>query len=75
MILGKDETQDNAVPRLALGIIDAAHAIGISQRSLYQMTKDGQVPHIRLPGPRGRVLYPVDTLREWLQRLAATPGA
>ncbi len=54
-------------PCLAMRVREAAKAIGISERTLWQRTEDGYVPHIR----RGKiVLYPVDALRDWLQRQA-----
>jgi len=59
-----------AQPPLALRPREAAKAIGISERTLWTLTKRGQVPHLRL----GRsVLYPVDLLREYLRR-QSTPG-
>jgi excisionase family DNA binding protein len=54
-------------PCLSMRAREAAKAIGISQRTLWQWTEDGYVPHIR----RGKVvLYPVDALRDWLRRQA-----
>lgn len=51
--------------KLALRPKDAAVAIGISERMLFELTKNGQVPHRRI----GRaVVYPVDLLREWMNR-------
>jgi len=51
---------------------EAAKAIGISERTLWQWTEDGYVPHVR----RGKVvLYPVDALRDWLQRQARDGGS
>ncbi|MEJ2705938.1 MAG: helix-turn-helix domain-containing protein [Sedimentisphaerales bacterium] len=51
-------------PCLAMRAKEAAKAIGISERTLWQWTEDGYVPHIR----RGKVvLYPVDALRDWLR--------
>lgn len=52
---------------LALRPVQAAKALGISERSLWQLTHDGHVPHLKL----GRVtLYPVDQLRVWLKVLS-----
>jgi excisionase family DNA binding protein len=51
-------------PCLAMRPREAAKAIGVSERTLWQWTDDGYVPHIR----RGKVvLYPVDALRDWLR--------
>ena len=52
-----------ALPVLALRPREAAKALGISPRTLWTLTTQGHVPHLRL----GRaVLYPVDSLREFL---------
>ena len=49
---------------LALRAPDAARALGVSERTLWTMTRAGEIPHVRL----GRVIvYPVDELREWLR--------
>ncbi len=51
-------------PCLAMRAREAAKALGVSERTLWDWTDKGQVPHIR----RGRVvLYSVDALRQWLQ--------
>jgi excisionase family DNA binding protein len=50
---------------------EAAKALGISERLLWEWTNKGVVPHVRL----GKViLYPVDSLREWLKEQAQTAG-
>ena len=46
---------------------EAAKALGISERLLWEWTDRGAVPHVRLGKA---ILYPVDSLREWLQRQA-----
>lgn len=52
-------------PRLALAPKDAAKAIGIGQRKLWELTADrtSGIPHIRLGR---RIVYPVRELTEWL---------
>ncbi len=51
--------------KLALRPRDAAVAIGISERMLFDLTKNGEIPHRRI----GRaVVYPVDLLREWMNQ-------
>jgi predicted site-specific integrase-resolvase len=61
-------------PPLALRPRDAAKALGISPRLLWQLTKDGVVPCVRVgDGKRKAVLYPVADLRAWLSRAAAEP--
>lgn len=56
--------ENNLVLKLSLRPREAAKAIGISVRTLWTLTKQGEIPHTRL----GRsVLYPVEALRRWLQ--------
>jgi excisionase family DNA binding protein len=58
---------------LALRSRDAAEALGISPRHLWQLTKDGQIPCVRVGrGKRRTVLYPVADLQAWLSQQAAT---
>lgn len=52
---------------LALRPREAAYALGISQRHLWQLTKDGQIPSVRVGnGRRKTVLYPMAQLQAWL---------
>jgi len=53
----------SAPQRLALRPREAAEAIGISARTLWSLTKRGEVPHMRIGKS---VVYPVDALRDWL---------
>ena len=56
---------------LALRPREAAKALGISPRLLWQLTKDGHVPCVRVgSGKRRTVLYPVADLQAWLARQA-----
>ncbi|MGE3316518.1 MAG: helix-turn-helix domain-containing protein [Planctomycetaceae bacterium] len=59
-------------PTLALRPREAAKALGVSERLLWQWTHDGSIPHARI----GRtLLYPVDLLQQWLkQQSEATKG-
>lgn len=53
------------VPRLALRPKDAARALGVGERKLWELTADrtSGIPHIRF----GKVLlYPVKELERWL---------
>ena len=50
---------------LLLTARQAADALAISPRKLWQLTKDREVPHVRL----GRsVRYPAEDLRQWIAR-------
>ena len=54
---------------------DAAKALGISERLLWQLTKDGVIPCVRVGGgKRQTVLYPRADLQAWLSRQAARNG-
>ncbi len=55
------------VPKLALNAREAAAALGISERSLWALTRDGVIPAVRLGG---RLVYPVATLERWLDQQA-----
>ena len=62
---------------LALRPREAAKALGISARLLWQLTHDGQIPSVRVgSGKRKTVLYPLADLQAWLSgRAAAATGA
>ena len=63
-------------PPLALRPREAAKALGISARLLWKLTKDGQVPCVRVgSGKRQTVLYPLADLQAWLSAKAAKGGA
>jgi excisionase family DNA binding protein len=54
---------------LALRPREAAKALGISARRLWQLTRAGHVPCVRVgSGTRKTVLYPVCELQAWLAR-------
>ena len=58
---------------LALRPREAAKALSISPRLLWQLTKDGHIPCVRVgSGKRRTVLYPLADLQAWLTRQAAT---
>jgi len=52
-------------PCLALRCREAAQALGISERLLWEWTNRGSIPHVRLGKA---ILYPVDALRDWLRQ-------
>ncbi|HEX2838743.1 MAG TPA: helix-turn-helix domain-containing protein [Phycisphaerales bacterium] len=52
-------------PPLMYSTREAAHVLGISERTLASRTKDRAIPCVRL---EGRVLYPVKALEEWIAR-------
>ena len=52
------------VSPILLSLKDAARALAVSDRSLWEWTKAGRVPHVRLGR---RVLYSPDDLRRWVE--------
>jgi len=68
----KNETAKRETPCLAMRPREAAQAIGISERLLWEWTNRGLVPHVRLGKA---ILYPVDSLREWLKKQAKSTKA
>ena len=61
--------------QLALRPRQAAISLGISTRHLWQLTKDGVIPCLRVgSGARKTVLYPTELLREWLVSQAEKGG-
>jgi excisionase family DNA binding protein len=60
---------------LALRPREAAKALGISARHLWQLTKEGHIPCVRVgSGTRKTVLYPVADLQAWLTRQTQAKG-
>ena len=71
-MIGVNETNttmkaEPQTPCLAMRPREAAKALGISERLLWEWTDRGVVPHIRLGKA---VLYPVDAVRDWLRQQA-----
>ena len=62
-----------SVESLALRPRDAAKSLGISARTLWELTAPrGPIPCLRIGnGKRQTVLYPVADLQAWLSRQAA----
>jgi hypothetical protein len=70
-----DMIPPNLSSPLALRAREAAKALCISPRLLWQLTKDGHIPCVRVgTGKRKIVLYDVRTLQEWLTRQAQAKG-
>ena len=61
----KKPEPDAALPKIALRAKEAARALGIGERKLWELTNRGLIPHVRLPDCKC-ILYPTDQLREWL---------
>jgi excisionase family DNA binding protein len=67
-----DPNPSSDVYPLALTSLQAAKALGISPRTLWGLTKQGHIPHVRLGKS---VRYPCDVLRDWLAKQAVGGGA
>jgi len=55
--------RDPMIQPLSLRPVDAAKALGISERLLWSWTREQWVPHVRIGNV---VLYPVEELNRWL---------
>jgi hypothetical protein len=65
----------DSIPVLALRSCQASKALNISERLLWQLTHDDQIPYVRVGiGKRQTVLYPVATLQAWLTRRSEKGG-
>jgi excisionase family DNA binding protein len=63
---------ETVVAPLSLRPREAAKALGISPRLLWQLTHDGIIPCVRVgTGKRGAVLYPTANLTNWLDDQAS----
>lgn len=72
-VLRRADVSDLTKTRLSLRPVEAAKALGISPRLLWQLTHDGVIPCVRVGnGRRQTVLYPVADLQAWLSRQAGT---
>jgi excisionase family DNA binding protein len=58
------EKTEPAIPCLAMRTKQAAAALGISERLLWELTQRGVIPCVRL---NKAVLYSTDALRDWLR--------
>ena len=63
--------QDQGQLRLLLSPREAAKALSVCEKTLWTLSQKGEVPVIRI----GRaVRYPVDGLREWIQKQSENSG-
>ena len=58
---------DAQSPPMALRPKDAARALAISERLLWEWTRNEGLPHVRIGNV---VLYPVDCVKRWLDERA-----
>ena len=67
-LLSTPEPTSVTIPCLALRPREAAVALSLSERKLWELTNCGKVPHVRIGKA---LLYPVDALRRWLDEQAS----
>jgi excisionase family DNA binding protein len=56
---------------LALRLGQAARLLNLSRRKLWELARDGRIPHVRLPGRSGKratLLFPIAELNRWLSQ-------
>jgi excisionase family DNA binding protein len=61
--VGVPKTSNPPPEKLTYSAAEAASALGIGERKLWEMTNTRAIPHVRMGA---RVLYPIDLLRNWL---------
>ncbi|MCE9618484.1 MAG: helix-turn-helix domain-containing protein [Planctomycetes bacterium] len=66
-----NESKKQVSPTLALRPREAARALGIGQRKLWELTKTGVIPSVRIGTC---VLYQVSQLEAWLTARASKAG-
>lgn len=59
-----DATPEPAkIERLTVSAREAAQMLGVSERTIYQLTKTGKIPSKKIGA---RVIYPIDGLRRFV---------
>jgi excisionase family DNA binding protein len=58
-------TKPSSVPPILINATEAARLLSISERKLWQLTKDGDVPSVRIDKC---VRYRIADLEEWTRR-------
>ena len=56
--------------RLVLSVADVARLLGLSTNKTYDLIAENLLPHIRLGGPRSKIIIPRDALDQWLANRA-----
>lgn len=53
-----------AADKTILNVSEVAKFIGVSQTTIYDMVKKGEIPHTRV---RSRIIFHKDVIEEWLR--------
>jgi excisionase family DNA binding protein len=56
----------NSIPPLCVGIRQAARLLGVSERTVWNLVGNGQLPYIQPAGKGGKILFRVATLDQWV---------
>ena len=59
----KNDENENKIERLTVNVAEAAEMLGVSARTVFQMTKAGKLPHKRLGS---RIVYSIEALRRFV---------
>jgi len=62
---------DTRLEPLAVDIAEACRLTGLGRSKLYQLMSAGEIPSVKIGKRR---VVPVDSLRQWLARLAGPPA-
>lgn len=52
------------MPRITITATETAELIGVSQQTVYNMAREGQIPHIKI---RSRILFHREVIENWLR--------
>ena len=63
---------NGTAPKLLLSALEAAVAIGVSERKFWEMVKEGELPKPIRVGRKS--LWSVEELREWIRQKKAAPA-
>lgn len=56
-----------AIAPLSVGLRDAARLLGLSERTVWDLAKSGELPSVQAGGPGSKILFRVATLDRWLE--------
>ena len=62
-----------SIPPLAVGLPDAARLIGLSERTVRDLVRSGEIRAIQPGGHGGKLLFRVAALDQWLIEMESRP--
>ncbi|HLR66903.1 MAG TPA: helix-turn-helix domain-containing protein [Virgibacillus sp.] len=57
----------NTVKRTTLNVDEVATFLGLSKHTIYHLAKTEEIPHIKIGGKGGRILFRISSIEQWLQ--------